>query len=107
MNNTVTVREVLRGKHLTFISALYDPAWLAEDDDGVQSGFHKELMDRLSIYAGFTYKIITHPLSAFDGMSWTEYLDIATRKSDGHLEYWLQTPTRSSLGIRSACKFCF
>ena len=102
-NGEILLKDVLRGKHLTFVTAIHDAAWFDENKNGEQSGFHSEVMKMLAQEAGFTYTIVAVPTKSFAGMSWNEYLDVSTDIFDICLDYWTQTPARVAKGLRSPC----
>ena len=105
VNGSLEIEDALRGVVLTFAAADYDADWFGVGEDGVQSGFHVELMDAMARRAGFEYTIKAIPLDTFSGMSWTEYLDTSTTVYDANLDWWLQTNSRSRMGLR--CPFTF
>lgn len=109
-NGSLELSQALRGVHLNFVTALYDPAWfdepLGNSDPTLMTGFHVDLARELALHGEFTYTITSVPLSSFSpGLSWTEYLDASAQRFDLNLDWWLATEERAALGLQPPVAF--
>ena len=63
-------------------------------------------MKALAARGGFTWEITSHPEASFSPeLTWTGYVDQATRKYDLSLDWWLVLPERLDLGLRAPSAF--
>ena len=110
LNGSLATRDALRGLHLTMLTPLYDPPWFDEPigntDPALMTGLHASLAAELAKSAGFTYTIVSHPLSSFEpDLSWTDYLLLASQRYDLVLDWWAQTQQRTAMGLTSPYTF--
>ena len=107
LNGTVEIKDALAGLELAFSSVLYDDKFLAYDEDsGEWDGFHYVILEELALRAGFTYTLVGHDHNfTQQGLTYTEYLDLATQRYDCSVADWLVTMERAILGIRTPHAF--
>lgn len=110
LNGSLAIRDALVGVHLTMVTPLYDPPFFDEPigntDPALMTGLHAALAAELATSAGFSYTIISHPLSSFEpDLSWTQYLDRASGRFDLVLDWWLHTGERTAMGLANPFPF--
>ena len=68
---------------MNILATLYagNEAFFEETPDGKRSGFFTELLDRVAVKAGFTYTIVSVPLTTFrPELDWTAFSSIALER---------------------------
>ena len=89
LKDNLKMENALRGVHITAVTTNTRDPWFEEKADGMQTGFHYELMREVALSAGFSFTIVAHPKSSFrPGLSYDEYLNLSTAKFDINLNWY-------------------